>query len=40
MKTMFLALAAVMGLAIGTASLVPSAHADTRTYHQPNDGNR
>ncbi len=29
MKTMFLTLAAVLGLALGTAALIPAAHAST-----------
>jgi hypothetical protein len=36
MKTMFLTLMAVLGLAIGTASLMPSAHA-SQVYRQPTD---
>jgi hypothetical protein len=34
MKTMFLTLAAVLGIAIGTASLMPAAHASAY-YQQP-----
>jgi hypothetical protein len=37
MKTMFLALAAVLGLAIGTASLIPAAHASRIYLSQPSD---
>ena len=40
MKTMFLTLAAVLGLALGTASLIPAAHAGTVTFHPANDGNQ
>jgi hypothetical protein len=41
MKTMFLTLAAVLGLALGTASLIPAAHAATQqTFHPANGGNR
>jgi hypothetical protein len=46
MKTMFLTLAAVLGVAIGTASLAPAANAawqytpGTQTFHAPNGGNR
>jgi len=29
MKTMFLTLAAVLGIALGTASLIPAAHASS-----------
>ena len=38
LKTMFLALAAVLGVALGTASLAPVAQA--ATFHPANDGNR
>ena len=37
MKTMFLALAAVLGLAIGTASLIPAAQASNVYLHAPSD---
>jgi hypothetical protein len=37
MKTMFLALAAVLGFAIGTASLIPAAHASRVYLYQPTD---
>jgi hypothetical protein len=41
MKTMFLTLAAVLGLSLGAASLSPVAHADTQqVFHAPNGGNR
>jgi hypothetical protein len=41
MKTMFLTLAAVLGLALGTASLIPAANAATmQVFHAPNGGNR
>ncbi len=46
MKTMFLTLAAVLGLALGTVSLTPSAHAawqysaGTQQFNAPNGGNR
>ncbi|HET6237456.1 MAG TPA: hypothetical protein VFE41_21230 [Acetobacteraceae bacterium] len=33
MKTMFLAMAAVLGIALGTVSLAPAAHA-SRVYQQ------
>jgi hypothetical protein len=33
MKTMFLTLAAVLGFALGTATLIPTAHA-SRVYQQ------
>ena len=36
MKTMFLTLAAVLGFALGTATLIPTAHA-SRVYHQAPD---
>ena len=35
MKTMFLALAAVLGLALGTASLIPAAHASNVQLYPP-----
>lgn len=38
MKTMFLTLAAVLGLAIGAASLIPAAQASA-VYQQPHDTN-
>jgi hypothetical protein len=34
MKTMFLTLAAILGLAVGTASLIPAAHA-SKVYLYP-----
>jgi hypothetical protein len=37
MKTMFLTLAAVVGLALGTASLMPAAHASQVYLYQPTD---
>lgn len=46
MKTMFLTLAAVMGVAIGAISLAPAANAalqytaGTQTFQAPNGGNR
>ncbi len=45
MKTMFLALAAVLGFALGTATLIPAAHADwqykagAQQFNAPNGGN-
>ncbi len=40
MKTMFLTLAAVLGIALGTASLIPTAaHASTTTFQAPDGGN-
>jgi hypothetical protein len=36
MKTMFLTLAAVLGFALGTASLIPAAHASS-VYNQGGD---
>jgi len=36
MKTMFLTLAAVLGIALGTTSLVPAAHASA-VYQQAHD---
>jgi hypothetical protein len=35
MKTMFLTLAAVLGLVLGTASLIPAAHASRVYLSQP-----
>jgi len=35
MKTMFLTLAAVVGLALGTASLIPAAHASQVYLYPP-----
>ena len=35
MKTMFLSLAAVLGLALGTASLIPAAHASSVYLYPP-----
>jgi hypothetical protein len=35
MKTMFLTLAAVLGIALGTASLIPAAHASTVSLYPP-----
>ena len=46
MKTMFLTLAAVLGIALGTASLTQAAHAawqyspGTQQFNPPNGGNR
>jgi hypothetical protein len=46
MKTMFLTLAAVLGFALGTASLTPAAHAAWQytpgpgQFHPANGGNR
>jgi len=46
MKSMFLTLAAVLGLALGTASLIPAAHAawqytaGAQQFTPPNGGNR
>jgi hypothetical protein len=37
MKTMFLTLAAVLGLALGAASLIPAAHASTVYLYQPSN---
>jgi hypothetical protein len=37
MKTMFLTLAAVLGIALGTASLTPAAYAATAAVQQPID---
>jgi hypothetical protein len=36
MKTMILALTAVLGIAVGTASLSPEAHASKTYLYQPN----
>jgi hypothetical protein len=36
MKTMFLTLAAVLGVALGTATLIPAAHASS-VYDQGSD---
>lgn len=35
MKTMFLTLAAVLGIALGTASLIPAAHASNVSLYPP-----
>lgn len=35
MKTMFLTLAAVLGIALGTASLIPAAHASNVQLYAP-----
>ncbi len=35
MKTMFLALMAVLGIALGTASLIPAAHASNVQLYPP-----
>jgi len=35
MKTRFLVLAAVLGIAVGTASLAPAAYAETVAVQQP-----
>jgi hypothetical protein len=40
MKTMFLTLAAVLGLALGTVSMIPAAHAAYTQFTPPNGGNR
>ena len=40
MKTMFLTLAAVLGIALGTASLIPTAHAAVVTFHPADGGNQ
>jgi hypothetical protein len=47
MKTMFLTLAAVLGVAIGASSLAPAANAASfqytagaQTFQAPNGGNR
>jgi hypothetical protein len=40
MKTMFLTLAAVLGIALGTASLIPPAHASTVYINVPSEGSR
>jgi hypothetical protein len=46
MKTMFLTLAAVLGIALGTVSLSPAAHAawqytaGAQQFNPPNGGNR
>ncbi len=37
MKTMFLTLAALLGLAIGVTSLSPAAHASKVYLYQPTD---
>lgn len=37
MKTMFLTLAAVLGLALGTASLIPAAHASNVQLYPPSE---
>jgi len=37
MKTMFLTLAAVLGLAIGTASLIPAAQASSVYLYPPSN---
>jgi len=37
MKAIFFTLAALMGLAIGTASLIPAAHASRVYLYQPTD---
>jgi hypothetical protein len=37
MKTMILALAAVLGIAVGTASLSPEAHASKTYLYQPSE---
>ena len=39
MKTMFLTLAAVLGIAIGIGSLIPAAHASTYQFRPPCDCN-
>jgi hypothetical protein len=46
MKTMFLAMAAVLGIALGTATLIPAAQASwqytpgAQQFNPPNGGNR
>ena len=35
MKTMFLTLAAILGIALGTAELIPAAHASTMSLYPP-----
>ena len=37
MKTVFLTLAAVLGLAIGAASVIPAAHASNVQLFQPSN---
>lgn len=37
MKTMFLTLAALFGLALGTASLIPAAHASNVSLYPPSE---
>jgi hypothetical protein len=37
MKTKFLTVAAILGIALGTASLAPAAHAVTASTNQPID---
>jgi hypothetical protein len=37
MKTIFLTLAAILGIAIGTASLIPAAHASTVSLFPPSE---
>jgi hypothetical protein len=39
MKTIFLTLAAVLGIALGTTALTPAAHASTVQFHAPADVN-
>ena len=40
MKTMFLTLAVVLGIALGTASLIPAAQAQSTTFHPADGGNQ
>jgi hypothetical protein len=37
MKTIFLTLAAIVGLALGTASLIPAAHASNIQLYPPSE---
>jgi len=37
MKTMFLTLAAVLGIALGTVSLIPAAHASNVSLYPPSE---
>jgi len=37
MKTMFLTLAAVLGLVLGTASVIPAAHASNVQVYPPSN---
>ena len=40
MKAMFLTLTAILGIAIGTASLIPAAHASSVYLNPPSEGSR